>query len=65
MYERGCRFFVSRANALAEKGILFSLFKLYIGDNHTHKRESLDPWHQPQSHRQINPLKPPTASTPG
>jgi hypothetical protein len=65
MHERGCRFFVSQANAFAEKGILFSLFDLYIGDNHSRERTTSNPWHQPQSHRQINPLKPPTASTPG
>jgi hypothetical protein len=41
MHERDCRFFVSQAKGLAEKGILFSLFGLYIGDNHSHKKESL------------------------
>jgi hypothetical protein len=40
MHERDCRFFVSRVDRLAEKGIPYSLFCLYIGDNHSHKKES-------------------------
>jgi hypothetical protein len=45
MYERDCRFSshelhgLHGLNALAEKGILDSLFCLYIGDNHSHKKE--------------------------
>ena len=39
MHERDCRFFVARIGRLAEKGIQYSLFCLYIGDNHSHKKE--------------------------
>jgi hypothetical protein len=39
MHERDCRFFVAPVERLAEKGILQSLFCLYIGDNHS-KKES-------------------------
>ena len=42
MHERDCRFSSYEShelNALAEKGIPYSLFWLYIGDNHSHKKE--------------------------
>ncbi len=35
MHERDCRF----SSLHCGKGILYSLFQLYIGDNHSHKKE--------------------------
>jgi hypothetical protein len=46
MHERDCRFVVGPRvgprKRLAEKGILFPFFNIYIGDNHSHKKERLE-----------------------
>jgi hypothetical protein len=41
MHERDCRFFRRAGEGLAEKGIQYSLFGLYIGDNQSQTKERI------------------------